>query len=362
MKTISANLFVYGAAHLLVDAVCIGVLFSVVSSPIYSSTFATYLIITYNLLAFGLQVFVGFLADILKASRVPAALGIAITALSTVFIVPVPAAAVVIAGIGNALFHVGGGVVSLGLTPRRAAAPGIFVAPGALGLMVGTLLGKSGHFVAWPFLIGLTFMVVLIFVVPRTSSYGERAHPSPRLGPGAEYVIYLVLFVIAVRSLAGFALVFPWKSDVGLLVLLTMSVVLGKGLGGLLADRFGWTITAVGSLVASIPLLSLGGSVPALGMLGVFLFNITMPVTLTMVSNMLPGRPGTSFGLTCAALVLGTLPAFSQLRASLGATALIDTVIAVSAVALFISLQYYRRWPPITAGNRSLRTMGGSQR
>ena len=162
-------------------------------------------------------------------------------------------------------------------------------------------------------------------------------------GIKAEHIIYLVLFVIAIRSLVGFAVELPWKSDMTLLTLLTFAAALGKGAGGFLADRFGWTKMAVGSLLVSIPLLNLGVGIPALGIAGMFLFNITMPVTLTMTSNILPGRPGMAFGLTCMALVLGTLPAFSEFNTGLGNPVFIGIVIAVSAVTLWLALRYYYR-------------------
>lgn len=343
MKTISTNLLVYGIAHFLVDAVCIGVLFNILHQQIFNATVITYLFVIYNLLAFGLQVIIGFFVDNLKAPRSSALLGLILTGIAAVIFLSLPVLAVVIAGIGNALFHVGGGIVSLNLTPRKATAPGIFVAPGALGVMVGTLLGKNGNFIAWPFLAAMAALSVLIFLVPKPAMYRQQSEPTQKQAFKIEYVIYLVLFVIAIRSLVGFAVVFPWKSDINLLVFLTLAVVLGKGLGGFLADKFGWTLTAVGSLVVSIPLLTLGARIPVFGIIGMFLFNITMPVTLTMVSNMLTGRPGVAFGLTCAALVLGTLPAFTQLQTGLNNWVVIDTVIVISALALYFGLRYYHR-------------------
>jgi MFS transporter, FSR family, fosmidomycin resistance protein len=98
---------------------------------------------------------------------------------------------------------------------------------------------------------------------------------------------------------------------------------------------------AVGSLVASIPLFTLGTNVAICGITGIFLFNVTMPVTLTMVSNIIPGRPGMAFGLTCAALLLGTLPSFSSFHPGLNNLAFIDIAIAISALVLFFGLRYY---------------------
>jgi FSR family fosmidomycin resistance protein-like MFS transporter len=324
-----------------VDAACIGVLFSLVRQQVFSLTVMTYLFILYNLLAFGSQVIFGFIIDTLKTPRLAAVLGLVLTGLSTLIFLPLPVVAVVTAGIGNALFHIGGGIISLNLTPRKATAPGIFVAPGALGVLAGTLLGKNGNFAAWPFLFAMAVAGVLIFLIPQPALYQKQTETAPKQVFKIEYIIYLVLFVVAVRSLVGFAIIFPWKSDINLLVILTIAVVLGKGLGGWLADKFGWTRVAVGSLLLSIPLLTMGVSSPASGMIGLFLFNITMPVTLTMMSNMLPGRPGTAFGLTCAALFLGTLPAFTTLQTTLNNIVLIDTAIGISALALYFGLRYY---------------------
>jgi MFS transporter, FSR family, fosmidomycin resistance protein len=324
---------------------CAGILFSVYNTGAFSTAVVAYLFIAYNLLAFGLQIFVGFITDYLKAPKLSALVGLIITGIGTVVLLPFPVAAVILAGVGNALFHVGGGVISLNLTPQKATAPGIFVAPGALGLMAGTLLGKNGDFVAWPLLLAIAVLGVTIFLVKKPVMYPEQPQSALKLNIKAEYVIYLVLFVIAVRSLVGFAVSFPWKTDITLLVWLTVAIALGKGLGGFLADRFGWTKVTVGSLLVSIPLLNLGVDLPVLGMIGMFLFNITMPVTLTLVSNMLPGKPGTAFGLACMALVLGTLPSFSELKAGLNNTVFIDIVIAISAVTLLLALRYYYREP-----------------
>lgn len=354
MKTISTNLAVYGLAHGLVDAMCAGVLFSTVYRQIFSDSEMTYLILVYNLLAFGLQVFVGFAVDYFKVPRLSAIAGIILTGFSTLILMPSPILAIVFAGTGNAMFHIGGGVASLSLTPRKATAPGIFVAPGALGLMVGTVLGRGGDFIAWPFLLVAAALTVLILIVPKPIMYPEQPKPTPVRGFRVEYIIFLILFVIAVRALIGFAVVYPWKSDLDLLVILTIAVVLGKGLGGFLADRFGWTLTAVGSLAASIPFLIVGINIPVLGMIGMFLFNITMPVTLTAVANMIPGKPGTAFGLTCAALVLGTLPAFSKFQSGLSNPAFIITVILISALALFIGLRYYHRVQPVENMQKSV--------
>lgn len=341
LKNISANLFVYGTAHAIVDAICAAVIFSILKNQIVSTADFISLVILYNVLAFGLQSIFGLTTDYFKSPRAAAFLGCILTALSAVTFLSFPIVAIVFAGLGNALFHVGGGSISLNLTPKKATAPGIYVAPGALGLLFGTLLGKGGQFIAWPFILILAVLCLLMFVIKMPEMNYEQEVARKNKFNYFEFILLLVFLSIAIRSLVGAVLVFPWKTNIDLLVILTSAVVLGKGLGGILADKFGWIRVAVGALVLSIPFLVFGVDIPYLAIIGMFLFNITMPVTLVAISNILPGRPGFAFGLTCLALILGSLPVFGSLKQLLGGQLFIFSIILVSSLALYYGLQKY---------------------
>jgi len=78
-----------------------------------------------------------------------------------------PLLAAVTAGIGNALLPRRWGKPQPGHCPGKATLPGIFVAPGALGLTIGILIGKSGSFVAWPFFLLLLGSTALILASPQ---------------------------------------------------------------------------------------------------------------------------------------------------------------------------------------------------
>jgi MFS transporter, FSR family, fosmidomycin resistance protein len=337
LSLIASNLLVYGAMHGLVDAACFGILFTILRTQIFSETAIVYLFLYYNLIAFGLQAGLGFLVDLIKAPRAFAIVGLAITGVASVIFHWQPWGGVALAGFGNAMFHIGGGSICLRLTPGKASAPGLFVAPGALGVLAGTLLGKSGFFTAWPFLLAMAALAAATIGL-HSPAMPARPEALRRQWYRGEPVLLLILLAVAVRSLVGAVMNFAWKTDTGLLVVLTMALVLGKGLGGLLADRLGWKQTAVASLALSIPLLLLGGTVPALGIAGMLFFNITMPITLAAVGNALPGRPGFAFGLTCLALLLGIVPAFTELRLTLASPVIIVPVIAVSAFAIYSGL------------------------
>jgi len=323
------NLVSYGLAHAVVDASCAAILFSFLS---YSSFL--YLVILYSLLAFALQPIFGLIIDKLKVPRFSAILGVALVGLAIIFS-GFPQFAIVLAGLGNAIFHVGGGTISLNLTPKKATAPGIFVAPGALGLFVGTIIGKLGYFVKWEFILLIIFICIILFFtkIPKINYKQEKAKTNY-----FELILLLLLVSIVIRSFIGLVLVFPWKTQLVLAVILTLSVVLGKAFGGILADKFGFKKIAVISLILSAPLLAFSTNNVVLAILAIFLFNITMPITLVAISNILPGRPGFAFGLTCLALIIGTILVYFGAGA-VASNFFIFVIIIISALSIYLALK-----------------------
>lgn len=338
---ISANLFVYGATHAVVDGVCAAVILSILKNQSFDAKVFVSLVILYNVLAFGLQSVFGIITDYLKSPRAVAFLGCVITGLSAIIFLKNPVAAIILAGLGNALFHVGGGSISLNLTPRKATAPGIYVAPGALGLFAGALLGKSGQFSGWLFVLALAVLSLLMFIIKLPAMDYRKEKITKNKINYFDFIFLLVFLSISIRSLVGMVLFFPWRTNIDLLIILTAAVVFGKGLGGILADRFGWSRVGVGSLALSIPFLVFGADIPYLAIIGMFLFNITMPITLVAISNILPGRPGFAFGVTCLALLIGALPAFTGLKSVLGGQWSVIYIILTSIIALYFGLRFY---------------------
>ncbi|MDD4409530.1 MAG: hypothetical protein PHW52_02630 [Candidatus Pacebacteria bacterium] len=339
-RTIFSNLSVYGMMHAVVDAMCAGVVFSIFKDQLVSAQDFFNLVILYNVLAFGLQALWGFITDRFDIPRTSAIFGAILVGMAAISFSYAPIAAVILAGLGNAIFHVGAGVICLNLTPKKASAPGVYVAPGALGLFVGTILGKGGNFVAWPFLAILTFLIFLTSVITRPEIDHDQKK-EVRIN-GLEWILSLVFVSVVIRSLVGMSIILPWRTDLSMGIALVVAIVLGKGLGGIFADRFGWLKVGVGTLALSIPLLVFGANNPYVAIIGMFLFNMTMPITLIIISNIFPGRTGFAFGLTCFALLLGAVPSFFvEFREVLGNQWMILSAIIVSIVSLYISLKIY---------------------
>jgi MFS transporter, FSR family, fosmidomycin resistance protein len=305
---IAPNLFVYGSLHAVIDFACVAVLFSAERAATHTVERMTLTFIVYNLLAFGSQIIFGLITDRLHSPRQLALTGGILTILATLSFNYLPMTSIILAGIGNAFFHVGAGAISLNLTPKKATAPGIFVAPGAIGLFLGTIVGRSGNFTpVIPVSLVITLLLCIYLIESPTIDYHRERIPESQ---NNRYLLVLsaLLLAIALRSLVGLSVVFPWKANPVMAALLVTSIVAGKGMGGVIADKLGWFRVACGSLIASMPLLVFFSGNPFLAMVGVFLFNFTMPITLTAVSNLLPGRPGFAFGLTCLALLVGAFP------------------------------------------------------
>jgi hypothetical protein len=367
-KTVFSNLSIYGFSHAVVDAACVAVVLGL--SEIHNLDLDVFfaLVLLYNILAFGFQVPIGLIIDKLHVPVFSAIAGCVLVAASMTVLVFPSIIAVCLAGVGNALFHVGGGTISLNLTPKRATAPGIFVAPGAFGVFVGTIIGKNGYFASWPFVLLLLSLCVVMFVtkVPKID-YDQKNDQESRARRRVgfhffELIILLLLSSIAVRSFVGLALVFPWKSDIVLLMTLTAAVVLGKALGGVLADKSGWIRAGIISLLISAPLLSFGTNIPCIAIVGMFSFNITMPITLTAISSTLPGRPGFSFGLTCLALIAGALPTFTEFATIFVNQWLILAIILVSTVAVFCGLLLFFKSFSFRNSKTYMKIRGGGNR
>ncbi|MDP4093450.1 MAG: hypothetical protein Q8920_08825 [Bacillota bacterium] len=336
---ITRNLVVFGLAHTLVDAACAAVLFAGSKSLSLKTDYFVTIIIVYNLLAFGLQPIIGILADLMDVPAYSASLGCILTATS-LFLFKIPLAATITAGVGNAAFHVGGGIISLRMSNKKAAVPGIFVAPGAIGLAVGTLYGKTRDFTPWVFIPLFAIAVIAILVV-KCPSASESKLIETKYKRSFSTILILLLISVAIRSLIGLTLDFPWKSTTWLIIVLSAAVAFGKGIGGFLSDRFGWTRVTISGLLISVPLIELGWDYPLIAIAGVILFNMTMPVTLTAVANMFPGLPGFAFGLTTLALVIGALPTFTGVRSFLNDKAVIFSLILIMAIILFTALFLY---------------------
>lgn len=79
--------------------------------------------------------------------------------------------------------------------------------------------------------------------------------------------------------------------------------------GGLLADTIGYHKTILISSLA-LPFLLFGNSNMMLSLLGVGLFSMTMPITISILASRFSTQLCFAFGITTIALFVGSFPAF----------------------------------------------------
>lgn len=353
----------FGLIHAVVDAACIALL---AQNRALSSAFGTSeaiaslpgasvwdLYLIYNVLAFGTQFSIGAVADRLRGYRmlVQAALVLMAVAVAIGSLAPHPA--IVLAGLGNAAFHVGAGAIVLRLSPNRAAAAGLFVAPGTLGVAAGNwCVGSLEH---WPWL-ALGLLAVCFFVAWRMGDAGAsrvRERPSPvSIGKGMLTVcVSALLLSIAVRSFVGLTAVSAYDHTTPVLWGLVIAAFAGKAIGGFVSDGLGWIKTSLLALLLSAPLLSFFVAEGPAAAGGMLLFQMTMPVTLLAMYRAFPREPGFAFGLTTLALLVGAIPVLVFPAEWLSGRFLLLALILTSAAALAVGL------PPILrsvgSGNRS---------
>lgn len=307
MELLRRRLTLYTACHFLVDWACILLVTGPLRQAVATREDWLWIILAYNACAFAMQLPLGVLADRWGRSWRTAALGAVLVAAGWLCR-PVPLLACFVAGIGNALFHLGGGREVLLLSGARAGPSGVFVASGAFGVWLGVWCARGDRA---DVLLPVLGMVLAAFAMDRLGRRPEEAartwEPAGLKGPLLLGGACLTLTVV-LRSWVGTQMAFPWKTGLwGLAVVLC--VVAGKAAGGLLGDRFGWVRTGLVTLLLAAVCFLPSFRVTGAGLAAVVLFNTTMSITLAALARQMgPDRCGMAFGLTTFALFLGLIP------------------------------------------------------
>lgn len=304
---------VYSAAHFFVDLACAFVVFR----GIYSSGADRELLLIYNFCAFALQMPIGVLLDRFGRGHLAAGSGCMLTALAYIICrLPLGAArlfAAISAGVGNALFHAGGGVYVLD-EHKDSGALGVFVSPGAIGLFLGTVWGKGDSVPeAIPVIMMIVFGVLILTLPAALKTGFSMGKPADtplsfELTGKTALAAALLFMVVVIRSMGGFMVFLPWKA--GAAAAAVICTAGGKALGGFASDKLGKLNAAVISMTAAAVLYMLSDNMLC-GLGAILFFNMSMPMTLRAAADIFKGGRGFSFGLLTFALFIGYLPPYA---------------------------------------------------
>ena len=301
--------------------------------------------VAYNFWELGSQPFFGLLVDRIPRPRTMALLGLAVLSAGLLFPTHLPWFAMTLSGVGNTLFHVGMGVIAMRATPFSAAGPGLFIAPGAIGVAIARTWGADLLFPLWPVVLLLLLPVALLIgLVPDRAVPPTQTPEASRTPAWLLFAVGLLMVAVGLRSLVGLRVGAAFGASATWMLPLAVATLAGKGLGGLAADRIGFRTTAVATLAGSALLFLVATENLGLAMLAILLFQSLTGVTLAALWRLMPGRPGLAFGLNCTALFFGSLPVVTRqaLPPDLG----IDAALClVAALAIWAALTPRQRVP-----------------
>ncbi|GAB3986857.1 hypothetical protein GCM10028807_05160 [Spirosoma daeguense] len=277
-------------------------------------------VLLYNALAFGGQLPVGIWLDRTskyKQWSILSVLGM-VTALGLLLCHYVWAA-VVLAGVSSAIFHVAGGAVTLLSFPQQTRFVGVFSAFGVVGLALG---GWSGTMqlseASYLLMSGLLFIGLLL----RNATFPNgrvqiTSTEKPQLDHH-DYVMILLLTAIALRSAVWNIIQLLYAEQYDWLLYVALAAMAGKLLGGWLTDRISWRIYSLIALAIAIPSLSWGYRRLFWLLLGTGLIQSLTPISVVAFQRIFPNVPATVSGATFGlAIALGGVISFLPLNSYL---------------------------------------------
>lgn len=342
MKNKIGVVSIYSLCHFIVDFICAIVILG--KLPYISNTNEEFVIsvIIYNFFAFAFQVPLGCILDRYKIYKYIAIIGISSIGLCYIINLNNCFIFATIVGIGNALFHLEGGVNIYSLSKRKAFLNGVFVAPGALGIFLGTTFNKELVITQLPIILIVISIILLFFIQKQQIVKGIEENQKLKYDKfSIALIIILIGLSIVVRSIGGSAIVYTWRNTFSLGLIYTLAIVIGKAFGGVLADKFGMLKVALIALLVSMICLILGYNLHILAYVGILFFNIPMAITLTILENTLSKKIACAVGLNTMFLFIGYIICFINITINNIIIFIVSIILAM--LSIYFAHKLYER-------------------
>jgi len=345
MKTVDKKTaFSYWFAHFSVEVLCFFILETIFPEFTLLRWIAIFI---FDFIAFATQPLIGVFCESHLWFRPGITGGIMLIAGGAFALIFREYYALIIVGLviftfGNAMVHISGALSTGRVSEGRLSESAIFVSGGSFGVITGRMLAYSGAFclIAFiPMLISLPLMYMVDCKI--RNKYGDEAfdfvknplkHDIAKERPVIAVIIILGLIVVA-RGYIGYGLPTGWNKLSIHTIFLFIFMGLGKMLGGILSDKFGAMTVGMVSCLVALPILLVSNNIMWLSLIGISLFSMTMAVTLGGLFSVLNYSPGTAFGITTVALLLGTLPVFFSSMPSQTECNILNIIMSLSAAA-----------------------------
>lgn len=341
-KRITANKLglLYCFAHFSVETACFYYLYFNINIGAYWWIIA----LLYDALAFLPQSLIGIIAD--KLPKICYGVIGFVMVLIALFL-PFGWFGVTIIALGNALIHVDGAEKTLSNSSGKITPNALFVGGGSFGVITGRLLGKlyNSYMIIIPmFLILSAIVFLLVFAYDKKVAQDlENEADKPISAPDvandkmpAVLLTLIIIFAVAVRGYIGYAIPTGWSVDSFHLIILYSYMGLGKMLGGVVTDKFGYKKATIISIAGALPFLLFGNTFPLISLTGVLLYSMSMPITVGIIYSKFPSSPAFAFGITTIGLFIGSLPEFFFALPNLITQQIVVAVLSLIALVLIL--------------------------
>ncbi len=300
----------YTILHFLIDCICAFEIFSNLLNDDINRTITIFLV--YNIIAFCFQPFIGLFIDKYKNSERLFLIASILFLCLGVLSIKIPYLISCISlGLSNAFFHISGGKYVISKTNNNIIALGVFVSTGAFGLALGTNIHSGILYIIVTSLIVLFTVLILLF-----KDKEEIDHIDRNIKITSSEMISLVMiiiFVVFLRAFVGKIQLFNFEKPLWVLLSFGAFAMMGKALGGLLAKFLGINLTIIITMSLAMILLLFFNDNIYLSLIGIMLFNSSMPLTLYLMNELFPHHEGFAFGILAAVLAPGVFLGYLDL-------------------------------------------------
>lgn len=294
------NIIFYSLLHFLVDGLCSLVIWARLYKGDSNASMALFLI--YNILAFCTQPIFGLFIDRFKnKEKLFLLISVLCLILGVVFSFEFITSAILL-GFGNSIFHIAGGKYVIDRTKNDIVSLGIFVAPGALGLVIGKYVI---HLATWITFISLLVIFTIFLLLAKDVKEKEDTKQININNNLTLVLLFMIILVVLFRAFIGGFNFFTFDKSFWVLILMGATTMVGKMLGGILSKYIGINIAIIVTMIISMICFMFFNNNLYLTMLGIILFNCSMPMTLYLANELFQNHEGFSFGILAAFLVPG---------------------------------------------------------
>lgn len=310
----------------------------------FQSHMVTFFVILYDFFAFCPQLLVGDFYNRNKKTNIGligAAFFVAAILLAKSDNFNIYLLSVLLLAIGNAFLHVCGAVATASVSQNKIFPSSLFVAGGTFGIIIGRYFANINIKTYILFIPVLIIVLISIFTSKRWCKSSVKYIDVDIVNEKYSYlaILLIALIVVMVRSYMGFVIPINWKSEFYHSILLFTCLGIGKALGGLLCDKFGYKFVATISTLLCVPLIIIGKDFMIASLFGMLLFSMTMSITYAMALSIIKNNPGVAFGVTTIGLFLGAVPIFFIRFDTFTSMVIVVLLSLISYVLLNISLK-----------------------